>query len=861
MPIFPAFCRPLKWAILPFCCLLAFIGPTQTATGQSLQITTQPISQTNSVGATVTFSIRASSGNGALHYRWLLNGITIPLAKSSDLVLTNVQGSDAGIYAVVVSDDKTAIISQPARLLVLVTLRRGQDLFKDATPLPTVDSNSRPILEDTMRGDNFGATSELGEPLHNGKKGGASVWYKWTAPVGLGIVTFTTAGSDFDTLLGAYTGTAVTNLTNVLSGDFDAEDQGGYLTSEIVFKAIGAQDYFIAVDGFAKATGNIVLKWKWTAFEALPVLGPRPHSQVFATNDPASVFVGYNNSASIAEGRWYFNGIDTGNTNNNFGFFAMDPTHVGTYYVGIRTLSGRKLRVAQADFQINTTVSNGIVSADTNQFMLDKFFDAIDKSTNGLTLNSSGTPGSSLSLESYSRAPEGIASGYTSTQIFSTSTSSHEPGEPNHCGIVGGSSQWFSYQPSTNGYSNPALRITTDGSTFPTILAIYTNTAPGNSFTNLVPIACDSGRGTNGLGSGVNFPAVSGALYFIVVDGVNGTNGTAKLNIALGDPISLSGPASQTVVASSNATFSASVTAGTGPVAYQWQTNGVSLPGATNSSYTVTNAQPASAGTYSVAVSNLVSLVTNSATLTVITPPVITIQPTNQTVVAGSDVTLFVGLTGSAPFTYQWRFNGGNIVGTNQTLVITNVQPANAGNYRVVITNLAGTVMNAAPVVLTVNYAPIITTQPVSRSVALSNNVALNVVAAGVPAPVYQWQRGGVNIGGASSATLTLTNFQKSDEGSYRVVVTNLLGSAISSNAVLFANSPTRFGSFGLTGGGGFQFQLIGISGSNYVFQASSNLVDWLPLLTNSDPNGLLFFTDLNASNFIRRFYRAKPGP
>ena len=359
----------------------------------------------------------------------------------------------------------------------------------------------------------------------------------------------------------------------------------------------------------------------------------------------------------------------------------------------------------------------------------------------------------------------------------------------------------------------------------------------------------------------MSFPAVNGALYFIVVDGVYGTNGTAKLNINLADPLSVSGPGNQTVVAGSNATFSATVTAGTGPASYQWQSNGVSVSGATNSSYTVTNAQSGNAGTYSVVVSNLVSLITNSATLTVITPPVITIQPTNQTVAAGTDVTLFVGLTGSAPFTFQWRFNGGNIVGTNQTLLITNIQPASAGNYRVVIANLAGAVTNAAPVVLTVNYPPVITAQPVSQSVALSNNVALSVAAAGVPAPFYQWQIGGVNLGGANSATLAITNFQQSNEGSYRVVVTNLLGSVTSSNALLFVNSPLRFGSFGLSAGGGFQFQFIGVGGSNYVFQASSNLVNWLPLQTNSDPNGLLYFTDPNASNFLRRFYRAKPWP
>ena len=576
LPNIRDFYRPLKGTICSLFGVLALIGFAPTARSQSLQILIQPVGQTNETGSNVTFSVTASSTNGPLHYRWLLNGINIPLATNSSLVLTNVQPSDSGLYSVVITDDTTAILSQPARLLVLVRPLQGQDFFTNATLLPIVDTNGNPILELTVRGDNIGAGKEPGEPLHNGKKGGASVWYKWTAPATGGIVTFTTAGSDFDTLLGAYQGSAVSNLTSVVSPDFQAEDEGGYLTSQIIFNAIGTSNYFIAVDGFGRATGNIVLKWKLAPLETLPNLTTRPHSQVFATNAPASPFVGYLNPGSVAEGRWYFNGLDTAILNNGFGTFNMDATHVGSYYVSIRTPSGRRIRVTSANFQINTTVSNGVVSADTNQFTLDKFFDAIDKSTNGLTLNSSGAPGSSLSLESYERAPEGgPASGYTSTQIFSTSTSTKEPGEPSHCGVVGGASEWFSYQASTNGYSNPALRITTDGSAFPTILAIYTNAPPGSGFTNLVPIACDSGHRTNGLGSGVSFPAVNGALYFIVVDGVNGTNGTAKLSINLADPLFVSGPANQTVVTGSNATFSAAVTAGTGPASYQWQAKGM----------------------------------------------------------------------------------------------------------------------------------------------------------------------------------------------------------------------------------------------------------------------------------------------
>ena len=62
------------------------------------------------------------------------------------------------------------------------------------------------------------------------------------------------------------------------------------------------------------------------------------------------------------------------------------------------------------------------------------------------------------------------------------------------------------------------------------------------------------------------------------------------------------------------------------------------------------------------------------------TPPVITTQPTNQTVAVGGSATFNVTATGSLPLSYQWNFNGTNIVGaTNTSLPLTNVQSVLSG--------------------------------------------------------------------------------------------------------------------------------------------------------------------------------------
>ena len=102
----------------------------------------------------------------------------------------------------------------------------------------------------------LGATKETGEPDHAGDPGGASIWYRWTAPAS-GRVEFSTLGSDFDTLLAAYTGAAVDALTKVAGND----DANGLSTSEISFDAVQGTTYSIAIDGAGGDSGLAELFW------------------------------------------------------------------------------------------------------------------------------------------------------------------------------------------------------------------------------------------------------------------------------------------------------------------------------------------------------------------------------------------------------------------------------------------------------------------------------------------------------------------------------------------------------------------------------------------------------------------------
>jgi hypothetical protein len=139
-----------------------------------------------------------------------------------------------------------------------------------------------------VSGSNADASKELGEPNHaNNNVGGRSVWWSWTAPTNADV-TIKTAGTDFDTLLGVYSGSSVSTLTLVANND----DHGTTNTSRVRFQATAGVQYQIAVDGFnagtGAGTGTIVLTL--TAYLAPIVRPPNDNfaNRILLTGFPVS---------------------------------------------------------------------------------------------------------------------------------------------------------------------------------------------------------------------------------------------------------------------------------------------------------------------------------------------------------------------------------------------------------------------------------------------------------------------------------------------------------------------------------------------------------------------------------------------
>jgi pectate lyase len=275
----------------------------------------------------------------------------------------------------------------------------------------------------------------------------------------------------------------------------------------------------------------------------------------------------------------------------------------------------------------------------------------------------------------------------------------------------------------------------------------------------------------------------------------------------------------QTALVGQNATFNV-LANGTLPLSYQWyfNTNTV-LTNVTTSILTLANVQLSDSGGYSVVVTNAYGSVTSSVaqlTVSAAVLPSITTQPQNQpNLPPGATATFSVIASGSDPLSYQWYYNTNTLLtnATGSILTITNMQPGNAGSYSVAVSNIAGGVIssNAFLTVNTGPVAPVFNSQPASLVVLAGSAAGFIAMAAGTAPIGYQWSKNGTPISGATSSTLTLTNVQTTNDGSYTVTASNSVGSVTSNPAQLtvttmipVVNSAYNLVGFGrVTTGGG----------------------------------------------------------
>jgi len=171
--------------------------------------------------------------------------------------------------------------------------------------------------------------------------------------------------------------------------------------------------------------------------------------------------------------------------------------------------------------------------------------------------------------------------------------------------------------------------------------------------------------------------------------------------------------------------------------------------------------------------------------------PGIQAQPLSQAVVLGSNVVFQAQVSGGGTLSYQWQFNGANLLNLGglisgvQTPVLTlsNIVTSEGGSYQLVIANQYGSLVSTAAV-LTVLSPPTVTA-PQSLAVGVGGAASFYVTAGGASPWGYQWYQGTNPVAGATGPALNLPSVQTNQQGWYTVVVTNVVGSVTSSPAML----------------------------------------------------------------------------
>jgi hypothetical protein len=175
-------------------------------------------------------------------------------------------------------------------------------------------------------------------------------------------------------------------------------------------------------------------------------------------------------------------------------------------------------------------------------------------------------------------------------------------------------------------------------------------------------------------------------------------------------------------------------------------------------------------------------------------PPIVASGPSSQTVCEGDDAVFSFVLSGSSPFTYQWRFNGLDIPGANnEQFLLQNATIADAGLYSCFITNDCGDTLSPEAS-LTVNQPPLMQTQPISQNTNEGSPVSFSLTA--IHSTSYQWQMSadggaswinttdGPDYAGSQSQSLTVLNPMLSMNGySYRCIVSGLCSPGAISDA------------------------------------------------------------------------------
>jgi hypothetical protein len=389
-------------------------------------------------------------------------------------------GGGAGDFAIAITD--------PA-------LSPSNDSFDAALPLA---SGAVSVI-----GTNAGASKQQSEPNHGFHFGGRSVWYEWTAP-GNGEVTIHLKDLSFRPLLGVYVGGALSNLSVLSSSSFG---------TPLSFQAIGGTLYRIAVDGYKGESGSFTLE----------ISDPTP----LVANDNFISRISLPSGATSISGDTTLASKELGEPNH-----GANPGGRSVWYSWTAPSGGLvTVRLINTSFQPLLGIYSGTEVGGLNEIAgsssggeLD--FRAVGGTTYAIAVDGFNGQSGPFTLTMTDPLPTPLNDDFANRTVLSSGplsvggtnvNASKEPGEPNHAGIPGGRSVWYSWTAPSSG----TARLHIARQAFFARVGIYV----GNSVDTLVSVPFYS------FGPDIPFQVAAGTTYHIAVDGLYASSGRFELEL------------------------------------------------------------------------------------------------------------------------------------------------------------------------------------------------------------------------------------------------------------------------------------------------------------------------------------------